>query len=352
MLNTMETNARRLIIPSSFMAFVAGHERYLTSIKNLCDAFDKHCMLEQNQQAFIDLIVPGVIEVMNQHYERLWKYIDGIEKNEYIKLRSIYQERLLGLTATAPLNRRVYNKPLGYPGDYIMMSYYYDDMYAGETTYEKLMHRYTLSTPLAQAIISRTMFAKQMIIDAIRNSSGKIDVLSIGAGPANEIIDLIVTEPEILGNLTITLVDAEKNALDAVREEVDLLKQIIKTNIQIEYVKINVIDLVKDRMVLAPEGYSLIYSLGLFDYLSDRASAKTIENLFSHLKTDGKLFISNYSKNIELRAYLEFLGEWQLELRDLNDMKAVAGKIAQDSSIEVYYPEDKEQSIYLIAQKK
>ena len=66
--------------------------------------------------------------------------------------------------------------------------------------------------------------------------------------------------------------------------------------------------------------YDLIWSAGLFDYLSDRAVVYLLKRLRCSLAEGGHLIVGNFSKEHESRAYMEVVGDWLLYHRSVGDL--------------------------------
>ena len=88
----------------------------------------------------------------------------------------------------APFYWRIMNKPNGYPGDAVMMSYIYRNQFEGKTPFGMFLHKHAVSTEACQAVRNRKQYLTQQII---RRNGGNI--LSLAAGPAQEMIDVITT---------------------------------------------------------------------------------------------------------------------------------------------------------------
>ena len=78
----------------------------------------------------------------------------------------------------APFYWRIMNKPNGYPGDAVMMSYIYRNQFEGKTPFGMFLHKHAVSTEACQAVRNRKQYLTQQII---RRNGGNI--LSLAAGP-------------------------------------------------------------------------------------------------------------------------------------------------------------------------
>jgi extracellular factor (EF) 3-hydroxypalmitic acid methyl ester biosynthesis protein len=67
-----------------------------------------------------------------------------------------YTETVLTpLLLGSPMIARAYQKPLGYPGDYRVMLYYYANAYEGDTAFAKLFHKLFINHPLSAGVCTR-----------------------------------------------------------------------------------------------------------------------------------------------------------------------------------------------------
>src|SRR5262249_4846082 len=67
-----------------------------------------------------------------------------------------YTETILTpLLLSAPMVHRSYTKPLGYPGDYQVMEYYYDDSFEGDSAFAKVVHKLFVRHPLSAGVCTR-----------------------------------------------------------------------------------------------------------------------------------------------------------------------------------------------------
>ena len=260
-----------------------------------------------------------------------------------------YKEQLISLLCTPPLNKRIYDKPFGYSGDYITISHYYKDDYEGQTLYEKLIHRYTLELSISRAVINRLNYFYECMRSVVSNFDSPVYISSIGSGPAKEIIEFL--KNPLAERCVFNCVDFEKRAIDCVREKINKFSKATGKKICANFFNYSVLQFLKSRKKgVYPEGQHLIYSAGLFDYLNSKIASRLITKLFSLLTVGGTLIITNIHKDVSARAYLELLGEWNLILRDEEDMLQLAVEIKdfREKTIEV---DETNAQLYLILKK-
>ena len=217
--------------------------------------------------------------------------------SEPAKLRSAkhYTEAVLTPELTAgPIWRRSYEKPLGYPGDYQVMRYIYNDAAEGHTAYSRLVHGLGLN--VGAFVPHRMEMMREAIAMTVEDRAGEtgpIRIASVGCG-ATGVRDGI----------------AEVHPLQA-----------------------SVIQLIKDREIskrLASQ--QLIYSVGLFDYFRDHVCRKLAAVLFDTLVPGGLMVIGNMKAHTSIVWPLEFIADWTLRYRTAEEMLALADLPEADSA--------------------
>jgi extracellular factor (EF) 3-hydroxypalmitic acid methyl ester biosynthesis protein len=239
-------------------------------------------------------------------------------------------------------NRHVYQKPLGYPGDYIMMNYIYEyngnNNYLGNSSYEKLINNYTCNIPISCSNIKRKEFLKEKILETLEGKD-EAKILSIACGPARELIELL-KENKINKPLFFKCLDFEKRALDYIDNEIKKIEAIKRKLFSIEYICRDITSIIRDKGLKENlKAQDLIYAFGMFDYLSERMASRLMKELYQLLDKEGKLIICNVSlENSGHRAYYELLGEWNMVHRTKEQLLSWTKDISNAGEIKFEYP--------------
>ncbi len=223
-----------------------------------------------------------------------------------------------------PFVNRSFTKPLGYSGDYglMVMLYEYEDL--GGNLFDKFFHRFCCNQIVTLANKNRVEVLSQLIVEDYTKCSKKADefkISSIACGPAREIqLALDKIENDHGPRIEIKLIDNEPMALEHARRK--LSKNLVSRNCNIEFFQEDaILGIIKKRpFANEMENSDVIVCAGLFDYLSDRVSAKLIESLFAMLKPCGRLLIGNVSKSNPDRFSMEYGLDWHLVLRSKDDL--------------------------------
>ena len=73
-------------------------------------------------------------------------------------------------------------------------------------------------------------------------------------------------------------------------------------------------------------GYDLVWSAGLFDYLSDKLFVHLLSTLIKVTKPGGEVVIGNFSDFNPSRDFMELLGHWQLHHRSRETLMALTAQ--------------------------
>jgi extracellular factor (EF) 3-hydroxypalmitic acid methyl ester biosynthesis protein len=297
----------------------------LEHIKNEFNAFDKNNPAKDTQIEFLESRKKEIFKQLDFCLSKIWEIVEHFDKSTY-KLHQEYCQRIMSplIEEGIEINKHLYKKPFGYPGDYVMMNYiynYYDKNYLGDTSYQRLLNNYACNISISRSNIIRKDFIKENILEVIKETD-KPTITSIGSGPARELIELL-KENKIKKNIKFVCLDFESKALDYVKKEIDTIDEECKKNLSIEYVHKDIIDFIAD--ILENKGsdkhFDLIYVAGVFDYLSNRICSKLTKKLYGLLNKDAMLIVCNISsKDFKHRAYYEFLGNWVMIHKSQEEM--------------------------------
>ncbi|MDA8169982.1 MAG: PilZ domain-containing protein [Nitrospiraceae bacterium] len=172
--------------------------------------------------------------------------------------------------------------PKGYPGDYKILEGIYRNMPLSEGL-GWLLDSYFLSTTLAKAVRERLSWIKGMLQKEFEARKGP-RVLNIACGSTRELFELAPRIKE--SEAEMTCVDLDSDAIDFV------LNRLSYTDIvhQIKMRKYNALRMVNHEKNIKEFGsQDIIYSIGLFDYLTDDVLVRLLKALYLTLNPGGKL---------------------------------------------------------------
>ncbi|MFQ5787952.1 MAG: hypothetical protein ACE5H1_08210, partial [Thermodesulfobacteriota bacterium] len=327
-------------ICSTFKAEVSDLRYICEQLKN---AFERYEPLVQSEspenkinleQAVLEVFVEEYYPIINNLMNKIAllvkdkdkdkdkdKYLDDIYK-EY------FRHHLLDLFLTAPFINRSYKKPLGYAGDYEMMNMLYQNQYEGKTLFGKFLNGHIWQSPASQAVRNRVPYLVNKMLMILSDSTPKIgaSITSIGCGPAKEVQEFILHGIEA-DNCEFNLIDAERSALRYCQDKVLEAKHSRGVGTKIKILNKSVAEILRNKNNPLSAKQDLIYSVGLFDYLSADLCISLIRIFYENLKPNGTLIIGNFDPSNETRNYMEYAMEWHLIYRNGQDMLDLASSL-------------------------
>ena len=168
----------------------------------------------------------------------------------------------------------------------------YRDHAEGESLFAKVLNVYATWEDAARANINRIEFLGEKIRKTIAASSReRVRIASVGCGPAREIAALLAARPELGQRLDVALIDQEERSITYC--ERTLAPFLATTGVRIEFIRESVRKLLTTRQLGEALGSrELIYSAGLFDYLSDRTFSALLAALWGALAPGGTLAVT------------------------------------------------------------
>ncbi len=248
--------------------------------------------------------------------------MNGIWANAYTKnqvdcaVAMVLGHELFGIAHQDPYSHRAYNKRRGYAGDAVMMDYAYDGVAADGTT------------DLGKAVFSGTtrgsmglsvLFRRQLLtacINEVASSKTDFKILSLASGHCREIEGSLLANPRLAKAGPLVAFDQDEESCDTVRRDY--------ANYPVDVVCASV------RKLLAGSDsalgkFDLIYSAGLFDYLTDPLAVKLVSAMAAMLKPGGKLLVGNFAPSSRGRGYMELFLDWKLIYRDAAELTRLFG---------------------------
>ena len=270
----------------------------------------------------------------------------------------VFNSSLASLFIQAPYYEQIMTKPWGYAGDAEMMEIIYRNQFEGKTPIGRFIHKHAVICKACQAVRNRRKLLRDLIL-----SKGRGDIMSMAAGPAREIRDVLAMNP-VGDRYSFLALDHDINTVRMVRAgghdrrlEYGLSNafSIIKGRTDIAHPRKIFLDQcdpradltgwkklvspVKYRFSKLEKGkYDLVYSAGLFDYIKtfddndERGAVKLTRQLFDLVKPGGSLVIGNFNETIPMDIWftMEFICDWQLIYRDDEQLLDFTRTIPED----------------------
>jgi extracellular factor (EF) 3-hydroxypalmitic acid methyl ester biosynthesis protein len=242
---------------------------------------------------------------------------------------------------SAPLPHHCYHKPLGYPGDYVLMSYLYDPVPRGKSLYDKLMHQVAVrEEPMAIGVQRR----KDFLLDQIRtvvatgrnHAAQSCRILSLACGPAQEVLEFLTERNDDRRPVEFTLIDQDQRSLAHANSCLSRMVIPGSTNVVVRYLYLGFRQLIGQADAFdALSKQDLIYAAGLFDYIKTPTAQRLVRRLFAKLSDKGRLVIGNFRRPNDAKWCLEYWMDWHLIYRDRDEMSSLAAYIDEEHRVEL-----------------
>jgi SAM-dependent methyltransferase len=309
-------------VAPQFIDLVTEFKRSLDKIESDFELFDGKNIDHESRIKYVAKREAEIFSDFNAFFLNAWEAISSLDKKSYSNYQKYYQSVLGGPLLKAEINNYILRKPLGYPGDYVMMNYIYDyhDRYLGKASLEMLVNHYTTNIPISNSNIKRKDYFKTKIRDLIEQK-GRLSVVSVGCGSARELTELI-EEGQLTKPIKFFCVDFEPRALKFIKNKIEQIDHEHTESLQINYLQYDIRKLVKEKQLLQDIGqHDFVYVSGLLDYLGPHLAKRVVSMLMDLVKSGGEFIGVNAGlSNDYFRAYYEFLGEWRFFHRSENEV--------------------------------
>lgn len=236
--------------------------------------------------------------------------------------RTYVKRQLHPIVLCAPFMYRTFKKPLGYAGDYEMVSMMVRDPREGASVFAKVLNTFFLQTPPVVAHRNRIAELKQVLRnEAVRllPKNRPVKIFNLGCGPAKEVHDFI-DESDLANQTQFTLLDFNEETLQHTQR---LLQDIIARRhrgASVQLVKKSVTQILKEIAksnsgLLGPD-YDLVYCAGLFDYLPGPICQRLVNAFYHMLAPGGLVLVTNVDEANPARNWMEYSVDWHLIYRN------------------------------------
>ena len=243
--------------------------------------------------------------------------------------RRLVQPLVLG----SPFALRAVKKPLGYAGDYELVSMILRDPLEGETLFGKVMNQWFIDQPPAEAHRNRIKYlTKKLTEETARTvAAGRnANVFNVGCGPAQE-IQQFFRETSLSDQVSFKLLDFNDETLNVAKTVLERARVQNGRRANIEFIRKSAAQLLrmKDSKGNAPTRteYDFVYCAGLFDYLPDALCKQLTEVFYGMLRPGGLLVVTNVDSSNPIRHWLGDILEWHLIYRghrELHELRPVS----------------------------
>jgi extracellular factor (EF) 3-hydroxypalmitic acid methyl ester biosynthesis protein len=236
------------------------------------------------------------------------------------------QHPVMSLLHQDPFTFRAFSKPRGYAGDAVMMDFIYgrEEQWAPPPA-EPIGHRvfdFTTSAPASEGVRARRAFIASRI-DRLAEERSRPHIMSIAAGHLREACLSAAVRRRKTGRFL---------ALDADPLSSAEVQRMYGPN-GVETVTASFRRLLVNHSKTGE--FDLVYSTGLFDYLSQRTGRRLVYGMFQMLRPGGSVVVANFLPAVRDIGYMETFMDWNLIYRSRADMVDLTMDIPEEEVKEV-----------------
>ena len=294
-------------------------------------------LLESKAHSPIQALMRGLDKIRAGVSNIAWRNLVATAR-EHATFRLLMQD---------PYTARAFLKPRGYAGDAVMLDYVYgpadhSSVYSGATDIGTAVHAYTaVASPAAKAVRWRRNWIASEIETMALTAKRPLKLLSFACGHLREYeqVHPLLRERAC----TWTAADQDHESLDHVRKSYDA-RTVRCSPTAVRGLLSGSQDLESD--------YDVVYTLGLFDYLTDRLAVRVMGALWRHVAAGGRLVVANFSPDAPGAGYMEMFMDWWLIYRTRAGLQGCTADIPTDQIKSVETMSDPQEAVhYLILER-
>lgn len=322
-------------VKPNFVSYTANLIYDLNAYQSFFDQLDREYSVEpadiysRIQSIVIEKEGPGFRHFFDERLARLAELVINFSADENQAHGYYFRRQIWPFIANSEFLTRTNLKPQGYAGDFRTIAMVYDNTYVGGSIFAKLMHKHPIDTDAAGAVRARRKMIRSELAEVMRTrpQGTKTHILSVACGPVCEIED-ILESPRHAEELRFTLLDQDPDALAAAEANIRRRERELRTPVEYTPLNESVRTLLRyDDLERRIGRASFIYSLGLYDYLTDRIAAALTRALYELLEPGGILMLGNFHVRNPTRVYMEYWMDWVLYYRDTKEFLAMASDL-------------------------
>jgi len=298
----------------------------------------------------------------NSHSDQLGEIVERFDNSKKdVSRRIIKATTFYKIVQEASFNWQIMNKPFGYAGDAELMGLIYRNQFEGKTPFGMLIHKHAVETKACQAVRNRKDFLYDQIMDVLSRNGTGTKILSVAAGPVEEIQDALKNY------------SGEKVSFLGLDHDMHTIRKTCQSfqDSRFRYALANAFLIMKGHRQIAyprgafhrycnprrdfkgwrkilslmlyeldhiqPHAFDFVYSAGLYDYIwtdpqhKDKGAVALTKHLFHLVKPGGSLVIGNFSPN-NTRALcwgMDYVCDWVLIYRTKREMLDFARSIPE-----------------------
>lgn len=312
------------LVVADMVNMFSGLQHWMTSVDVGIRTTVTRSREELEREIFSSIQNQAVEEVMPS-WERLESVTKEVSEAEIAVHKAYLRRELHPIVLCSPFIHRTYTKPLGYAGDYEMVNMMLRNPYEGSSAFAKLLNFALLHTEPVVAHRNRIDYLVETLRRETRKraSKGKTRVFNLACGPAVEVGRFLRNDGE--SDLAeFDLLDFNLETLEYTKESLSQACVSAGRQTQLRFFQRSVNQILRTAAQGGEDGelaaYDIVYCAGLFDYLSQRVCQRLVDLFCRMAKPGGLVVVTNVASTNPRKACMEYLMEWNLIHRSLEEM--------------------------------
>ncbi len=302
----------------------SGLQHWMTSVDVGIRTTVTRSREELEKEIFASVQTQAVEEVMPS-WERLESVTKEVSEADIPLHKAYLRRELHPIVLCSPFIHRSYTKPLGYAGDYEMVNMMLRNPYEGSSAFAKLLNFALLHTEPVVAHRNRIDYLVETLRQETRKraSKGKTRVFNLACGPAVEVERFLRNHGE--SDLAeFDLLDFNLETLEYTSESLSQACMSAGRQTQLRFFQRSVNQILRTAAQGGGDGelgeYDIVYCAGLFDYLSQKVCQRLVDMFCRMAKPGGLVIVTNVAATNPRKACMEYLMEWNLIHRSVDQM--------------------------------
>lgn len=293
----------------------------------------------QDFAQFLPCIAQLPPEVFRSDFNRRLNHLDGLSQQMPHHRAQLLSRCFAACTELdqSDINHRMRHKPLGYAGDYLTI-----DMIYGSASgqYIHPWDAFAFETPGALGVIDRKRFFIDTFHHHLQKHGRPISVLNLASGPCRDVLEAIHNDTEAATGSFFYCVDSEPRAVNYARN-------LLRDGHQVSFHWEN-----KNALRIRPvKKFDLVWSAGLFDYLSDSVAVALIQRMVAFAHPGGTIIFGNAHPRNPTRKFIEWCTAWFLIHRTEEDLLRLCVQAGVDARHVRFDQEENGVFIFCIIEK-
>ncbi|EPX58826.1 hypothetical protein D187_003541 [Cystobacter fuscus DSM 2262] len=284
-------------------------------------------VMQQEQQDILRQRVPIVTGWLDRHYARLSALDAAMKEDERESAMEHHRAAVQPFFLQCPLIRRCVDKPLGYPGDYVMVDMLFGTEEHGVSTMARILSHYALNVGPAQAHRARVPWIIGHLNKKEEELGRPLRILSFACGPEHALRE----HTTMGGTGQFTLCDFDPAPLDFCRRQFEKLARMPRGGIpapDVRFIQVSTYQLLRYRDTLEklrhPDGpMDVVVAAGILDYLKENVISRFLDMMSSQLAPGGLMLLTNLHSNNPWRAVMEYVCDWNVIHRDKEHFQSI-----------------------------